>query len=219
MITGATRSGTTITQAAGAKLEAVLASDAYSEDDLTCGSPLRIAHLGINGNRKLCDPEATTHGLVLHSWLSVVEDVEVSQCPGDGIRVTDVGEDNSTVITNSQVNSRLSGLFVTDNGGDGIRIEDVKGSVTDSLILNSWIANSGKSAIFMDDAAGWQVINNHLYGVQQHAVYANRCFGTTIADNYIESFGGVQHGSAPTGTVVDPATFCKFISSLPLLVA
>jgi hypothetical protein len=113
----------------------------------------------------------------------VIEDVEVSNAPEDGIRVTSVGSDNTTVITNSQVNSRLTNLFITDCNGDGIRVEDPHGSVTDSIIENSWIASSGQSAINMDDAAGWQVINNHLYGVQRHAVFANRCFGTTVADN------------------------------------
>ena len=154
--------------------------------------------------------------------------MQVSNAPGDGIRVTDEGADNSTVITNTQVNSRLSDLFISHSGGDGIRVFDAKGSVTDSLILNSWVASSGKSAINLDDAAGWQVINNHLYGVQRHAIFANRCFGTTIADNCaprpsltpafclpltacvnadIEDFGGVQQTVDALGSPSDPATF------------
>ncbi len=171
---------TTIKQAGGANLGAVVASDAWAANAHTCGTPLRLSHIAINGNRAA---NSRGHGLVLHSWLSVIEDVQVSNAPEDGIRVTSVGSDNTTVITNTQVNSRLTNLFITDCGGDGIRVEDPKGSVTDSIIENSWIASSGQSAINMDDAAGWQVINNHLYGVQRHAVYANRCFGTTIADN------------------------------------
>jgi hypothetical protein len=196
---------TTIKQADGANLGAVVASDSWVENAHTCGTPLRLSHIGINGNRAA---NTRGHGLVLHSWLSVIEDVEVSNAPEDGIRVTAVGEDNSTIITNTQVNSRFTNLFVTDCGGDGIRIEDPHGSVTDSIIESSWIAESGQSAINMDDAAGWQVINNHLYGVQRHGVYANRCFGTTIADNYIEDFGGMQQSEdSAEGTADDKATF------------
>src|ERR1035441_2314475 len=42
---------------------------------------------------------------------------------------------------------------------------------------------------FAANAAGWKVVGNHLYGVKQHAIYAHRCWGTTIADNYIEGLG------------------------------
>ena len=105
---------TVIKQAAGANLGAVVASDSWVANAHTCGTPLRLSHIAINGNR---DANTRGHGLVLHSWLSVIEDVEVSNAPQDGIRVTSVGSDNSTVITNSQVNSRLTNLFITDSGG------------------------------------------------------------------------------------------------------
>lgn len=34
-----------------------------------------------------------------------------------------------------------------------------------------------------------------MYGVSQHAIFADRCFATTIADNYIEEFG-IHGGNA-----------------------
>jgi len=43
--------------------------------------------------------------------------------------------------------------------------------------------------VHLENAAGWQVRNNHLYGVGLHGVYANRVFGSSVADNYIEDFG------------------------------
>jgi hypothetical protein len=61
--------------------------------------------------------------------------------------------------------------------------------VTDWDLLDSWIAGSGESAISMDNAAGWKLRGNHLYAVRRHGIFARRCWGTTIADNYIEEFG------------------------------
>jgi len=56
-------------------------------------------------------------------------------------------------------------------------------------LLDNWVANSGGSAISMENAAGWTIRGNHVYAIQQNAIYANRCFGTTIDGNYIEDFG------------------------------
>jgi hypothetical protein len=62
-------------------------------------------------------------------------------------------------------------------------------------LLDSWVASSGQSAIYMDNAAGWTVRGNHLYGIQQNALFANRCYATTIDANYIEDFGGAGGSS------------------------
>jgi hypothetical protein len=59
----------------------------------------------------------------------------------------------------------------------------------------------------MDNAAGWMINSNHIYDVDgAHALYANRLYGSSIGDNYIEDFGTVgvlarvQGGAASTIT-------------------
>src|SRR5581483_11426708 len=93
-------------------------------------------------------------------------------------------------LTNTSVNGRISNVFVTDCSGTGIHVVDSGNSLTDWDLLDSWIANSGQSGIYLENAAGWKIVGNHIYGVPQDAIFANRCYGTTIADNYIEDFGG-----------------------------
>ena len=58
----------------------------------------------------------------------------------------------------------------------------------------------------------WQVRGLHTYGVQQHAIYANRCFATTIASNYIEGMG--SEGAAGAGTGIRQPQFALLAAYL-----
>ncbi|MBO0862015.1 MAG: right-handed parallel beta-helix repeat-containing protein [Chloracidobacterium sp.] len=182
---GNSRTGSVIRQADNANLSAVVASDSWANDTPTTGNPIRIAHLEINGNKAT---NSGTHGLLIRSWLTVIEDVQIQNAPGDGILLTNKTR-NGVTLTNTQVNGRISNVFVTGSGGIGIHVSDSGNSLTDWDLLDSWIADSGQSGIYLENAAGWKVVGNHIYGVRQHALYANRCYGTTVADNYIEDFG------------------------------
>jgi hypothetical protein len=182
---GDSRTGTIIRQASGANLGALLASDSWANDVTYTGEPIRIAHLTLDGNSAA---NSGTNSLVIRSWLTVVEDVVVQNSPGDGIQITSLSQNNVGLQT-SQVNGRLSNLLVANSGGDGIHVVDPGNSVTDWDLLDSWIASSGKSAIYMDNAAGWKVRGNHLYGVREMGIFANRCYATAIDGNYIEDFG------------------------------
>ena len=184
---GDSRTGTIVRQAKDANLPAVLASDSWASNSAYTGAPIHIAHLTIDANSA---DNSGTSALVIRSWLTTIEDLLIENAPEDGIQITNLGRDNKTVLTTSQVNGRISNCFVTNSGADGIHVVDSGNSVTDWNLLDSWIASSGKSAIDMENAAGWTVRGNHIYGVQQNAIYANRCWATSIASNYIEDFGG-----------------------------
>jgi hypothetical protein len=80
-------------------------------------------------------------------------------------------------------------LFIHDSGGAGFRVVDPDNNITDGVLERSWIASSGTNGVSLDNAAGWQLRNLHIYGVARHAIDARRCFGTGINDNYIEDFG------------------------------
>jgi hypothetical protein len=72
-------------------------------------------------------------------------------------------------------------------------VNDTQNSVTDGYLQDNQIASSGGDAIHLDNASGWTITGNHLYGVGQNAIYASRLFGATISDNYIEDFGDNQN--------------------------
>jgi hypothetical protein len=183
---GDSRTGTMLRQADGANLAALVASDTWQSNATYTGSPVRIAHMTLDGNKA---SNQGTSNLVIRSWLTVIEDLQVRNAPADGIQLTSLGIDGQTRLTNTQVNGRISNCFVTGSGAKGIHVVDPGNSVTDWDLLDCWIASSGQSGIYLENAAGWKVKGNHVYGVPQHAIYAHRCWGTTIADNYIEGFG------------------------------
>ena len=186
---GRSRTGSILKMANGSNLLAILSSRTWNASKPWTSAPSRVAHLGLDGNARFNNGSNVTAALIIQSWMSVVEDVHVYDSAGDGIKVTSLGRDGSTVLKTSQVNSRFDGLFIERSGGHGFHVEDPVNAVTDSNLLNSWISGSGKSGVYLENGAGWSVRNNHLYGNSMHGIYANRCYGTSIDGNYVEDFG------------------------------
>lgn len=199
---GESRAGTVLRQADGVNLEALLASDVYLDNTDYTGVPVAVRHLTLDGNRT-GNPAAPTTGLVLRAWLSVVEDLHIANMAGDGLRVTSLSR-NGTGLKTTQVNGRIADCFIENSGRHGIHIEDPGNAVTDWVLRDNWIASSGSDAIHMDNAAGWIVERNHIYGVRHHAVYAHRLYATCIADNYIEGFGETD----------ETGTWCGILATL-----
>jgi hypothetical protein len=185
---GDSRGGTVLRQADHANLAAVVATQAWAEDGADYGSTsVQISNLTIDGNRVA---NTGTVGLVLRAWNSRVYNVEIDDAPGDGIRATSLGHDGTELADGrSLVNSIVSDVFLQDNGGNGIRVEDPGNAVTDWVVERSWISSSGHSGASLDNAAGWQLLNLHIYGSQENAIDAHRCYNTAVHDAYIEDFG------------------------------
>jgi parallel beta-helix repeat protein len=80
-------------------------------------------------------------------------------------------------------------VWVKSSGANGIDVVDSGSWVTDWFLLDSAVEASGGSAIYLQNAAGWLIRGNHVYGVGEHGIYAGRCYGTTVEGNYIEQFG------------------------------
>jgi|GEM_PF-587322 hypothetical protein len=191
---GESRSGTLFRQADGVNLPALMASSVFLDDKTWTGSPISIRHLKLDGNAKN-NTEAATTGIVLRAWLSVVEDVHIANMSGDGLRLTNLGIGGAKLNT-TQVNGRISGCFIERSGRHGVFVEDTQNKVTDWILSDSWIAGSGADGIHLDNAAGWCVERNHIYGVKGNAIHAHRLFATSIADNYIEGFGEGEEAGA-----------------------
>jgi hypothetical protein len=83
--TGDSRAGTTLTQANGSNLQAVVASEAYMANYSWTDNPLSIAHLTIDGNKQ--GSRSRTHGLALRAWFYSANDLRISNCGGDGLLV------------------------------------------------------------------------------------------------------------------------------------
>lgn len=188
---GESRTSAVIQQAPGANLDAMLASDTYLDNDPWTGTPVAVRSLTLLAEGA-ANPGAHD-ALVLRSWQSVVEDVLIRDARRHGIRLTNLSV-NGTALTNTQVNGRIVGNHIMDSGARGVDVEDVEvgedtgNSVTDWQLLDNWIGGAGTDGIGMDNAAGWLVRGNHVYDVGGVALWAERLYGTSITDNYLEDF-------------------------------
>ncbi len=181
---GGCMTGTVLRQ--DAPMAAVLASSSYVSNDSTTGGPLAIRDLTVR-----CDGKGQTDGIILVNWLVDVEHVRVGDCGGSGIVDSSVTADGSA-ITNTSVNSRFDDNFISDSGQYGFYVRDPRNAVTDGYLADNQIATSGADAVHLDNAAGWTVTGNNIYGVGQNAIYANRLYGSAISGNYIEDFGSAH---------------------------
>jgi hypothetical protein len=180
------RNVTTIRQAAGANLSALLASDSWVNNSATSGDPISIAHLNLDGNSSA---NSGTNVLVIRSWLSHIYDLIVQNAPGDGILLPSLASNGSTNLSSTEVNGVIENVWVKASGSNGIEVSDSSGHITDWFLLDSAVEASTNSAIYLGNAAGWLLRGNHIYGVGKDGILASHCYGTTIQDSYIEQFG------------------------------
>ena len=182
--TGGSTTGTVLRQAGSAAY--VLASSAYADDATSTGDPLTIRDLTV-----ACDGSGRTDGIIVMNWQVDVEYVDVSGCGGSGIVDTNTNAAGRPIV-NTSVNSRFDNNFITGSGGYGFEVCDTGNSVTDGFLDDNEIAYSRLDAIYLQDAAGWDISGNHLYNVGENAISASRLYGTTISDNYVEDFAAGQ---------------------------
>jgi hypothetical protein len=86
------------------------------------------------------------------------------------------------------VNDYLAHNFINNMSGYGIWVNDPANTITDGFITDSWIAG-GTDSIHLGNAAGWQVVDNHVYGESGHAIYADRLYGSQVTGTYAEQGG------------------------------
>jgi hypothetical protein len=179
--TGENTTGTVLRQDSSTSY--ILASSAYVDGSTTTGDPLSILDLTVS-----CNGSGHTDGIVLLNWQADVENVDVGNCGGSGIVDTNTNASGGAIV-NTSVNSRFENDFVENSGQYGFEVNDSGNSVTDGFLIDNQIASSKLDAVHLDNAAGWDISGNHLYGIGGNGISASRLFGSTISSNYIEDFG------------------------------
>jgi hypothetical protein len=195
---GGSTTGTVLRQ--GGPIGYMLASSDYTGNSTTTGNPLQIRDLTV-----ACDGSGNTDGIVILNWQVNVQQVNVQGCGGSGIIDTSVPED-SKPITNTSVNSRFENDFINDSGQYGFEVIDPVNAVTDGYFIDNQVADSGADGVYLQNAEGWNITGNHLYGDGADGIDAERLYGTTISSNYIEDFGATKRSGTwygITGTAQD----------------
>ncbi|HEY1624420.1 MAG TPA: right-handed parallel beta-helix repeat-containing protein [Streptosporangiaceae bacterium] len=190
---GGSTTGTVLKQ--GAAMAFMLASSDYAGNSTTTGDPLQIRDLTL-----ACDGTGRTDGIVILNWRVDVSQVNVHDCGGSGIVDTSVPADGKP-ITNTSVNSRFENNFVTGSGQYGFAVIDPVNAVTDGFFTDNQVADSGSDGVYLQNAEGWNISGNHLYGDGGDGIDAARLYGTTISSNYIEDFGVGQRTGTWSGIV------------------
>jgi hypothetical protein len=179
--TGYNTTGTVLRQ--DRNMSYVMASQAYADNSSSTGGPVTIRDLTVE-----CNGSGGTNGIVVLNWQADVEGVDVHGCGGSGIVDTNTAADGKA-IKNASPNSRFDNNFISNSGRYGFEVNDSGNSVTDGFLDDNLIGHSRLDGIHLDNAAGWDVSGNHLYGNGWNAILADRLYGTTISNNYIEDFG------------------------------
>jgi hypothetical protein len=164
----------------------MLASRAYTTNATSTGNPMTIENLTLNGSGA-----GSTDGIIIENWDTVVQDMTVNDMGGAGIVDTNTNSDGGT-LTNSSVNSRFENNYVQSSGSYGFEVLDSGNSVTDGYFTDNQVGGSGIDGVYLQNAAGWNVSDNHLYSDNDNAIVADRMWGSKIAGNYIEDFGSTQ---------------------------
>jgi hypothetical protein len=189
---GALRTGTIFTMANGANLDALAASEVWlsAAGSPTSDTPITVSGIGFNGN-KANQSSGAGHGLVLMNYYSNLDNVDIYDTRGDGLRWTTTTLAGHTV-TNTMVENHLRNVSVTNPGGYGIHVEDSSYTkLTDGWLEDCAVnmESSGKDGIFVDSAAGWRITGNHVYGCLRTPINVNRSAWTRVTGNYVEAYG------------------------------
>lgn len=183
-------SGTIIRVKAGTNLATpVLASSDWNNNATTCGNPVAIRDLKIDGNSATTG--ANAHGLVSMNFWSIFERISIINVAGDGFLFT-AHSQNGTHITNTCVEPKISRLQVRSVGGNGIHVRDSASplnSCTDGFLQDCIVTATGARGIYVEMGPGWIVTGNHVYTTVTDAIIVSRCFATRVAFNYVDGYG------------------------------
>lgn len=170
----------------------VIASASWNNNATTCGGPVRIADIQIDGNGATSGTGA--HGLVAMNYWSSFERISIYSVAGDGFQFTAHAK-NGIHITNSCVEPKINRLQVRNVGGAGIHINDdgtTLNSCTDGFLQDCIVQNPSGVGVYVQMGAGWIVSGNHIYGAGNDALDVNKCYATRVVNNYIEGFGTIS---------------------------
>jgi Pectate lyase superfamily protein len=168
---------------------AILESHRFDQDSAAgsnggiCGFSIR--DLALDGNRGQDNPIAS--GLRIYGYGYELSDVIAYNCGADGI-VSAWGTDGDLPSPSHQMEARLTGLRVHDNGGNGIHFAGPH----DSMFLNCLAFKNGGAGFNMaDNAHGTLMVNCHAWGAGQNVSFELAASGIGCVNCYADLDGGV----------------------------
>jgi len=131
------------------------------------------------------------HGILLHDYYSKIEDIEIHNCGGHGIFISERSPAKVTpsgnLVENQILNTKIFGCRKS-----ALRVGHAPNSKLTDGIIQNLIINSASTepCILINSAAGWNIQNIHTYGAvaPSSAVYLSNGNFTILQNGYIENF-------------------------------
>lgn len=167
----------------------VLCSADWYNNSSTCGNPVEISDIKIDGNNAMSGTAA--HGFVGMNFWSSFDRISISNVAGDGFQFS-AQTRNGTHISNTCVEAKISRLQIRTCGGDGIHIQDNGSGInscTDGFLRDCLVTNTGARGINCEMGPGWILTGNHVYGTVTDAISVGKCYATRVIGNYVDGFG------------------------------
>jgi hypothetical protein len=168
---------------------AILESDRFEQESAaqsTGGiSGFSIRDLALDGNRGQDNPIGS--GLRIYGYGYELSEVIAANCGADGI-VSAWGTAGDLPSPSHQMEARLTGLRVHDNGGHGIHFAGPH----DSMFLNCLAFKNGGTGFDMaENAYGTLMVNCHAWGTGQKVSFELAASGIGCVNCYADLDGGV----------------------------
>lgn len=187
---GDSSNGTIIRVKTGTALTTpVLCAAGWYNNSTTCDSPVEISDIQIDGNSATSG--ANAHGLAAMNYWSSFDRISINNVAGNGLLFT-AHTQNGTHISNTCVEPKIGRVQIRTCGGHGIYVYDggsPLSSCTDGWLEDCIVTNAGARGVNLDQAAGWLITGNHIYGTVKDAIFADKCYATRVIGNYIDGFG------------------------------
>lgn len=172
-------------------------------------SAIEVDHLAFDGqNGGTGSGNVSGHGMVMFTYGANIHDCYFLNVAQTGIYIADcnyLGEG----ATNENHENRIQDNVVVNPGWWGIRVDNDfggSGGATDGHILRNVVRSPSKQrsasgpnvnstngrpyeAVFMANAAGWWIIDNHLIACPGNALYTNTTGGLHLDFNTVDGFG------------------------------
>jgi hypothetical protein len=168
---------------------AIIESDRFEQDSAARSSGgifgFTIRDLALDGNRAQDNPIG--YGLRVYGYGYEISEVIAYNCGSDGV-VSDWGVAGDLPSPSHQMEARLTGLRVHDNGGHGIHFAGPH----DSMFLNCLSFKNGGAGFHMaGNAYGTLMVNCHAWGAGQNVSFELAASGIGCVNCYADLDGGV----------------------------
>lgn len=172
-------------------------------------SAIEVDHLAFDGQNGGSGTGNTSgHGLVIFTYGSNVHDCYFINIANIGIYLADTNYLQQRPSDENHEN-RIQNNVIVNPTSWGIRVDNDfggSGGATDGHILGNVIESPSKQrsasgptinpnnkqpyeAIFMANAAGWWIVNNHMIACPGNAIYTNTTGGMHLDHNTVDGFG------------------------------